>query len=116
MRCRLQTDTQVQTYLNKKESLYKKVLLFKVIRFSYRKLKISITSEQIKFSIFGKLYIGPGLILSHFSTFSLGLNLYKTEPLYARGASASNTIFIMSIELKIVTNLKEDIIPVHKRI
>ena len=64
------------------------------------KLKISITTEPIGFSILGKLHIGPVIVLGYFifsfklvdsfkTFFYFRSALLNTEPLDARGVYAS---------------------------
>ena len=55
------------------------------------RLKISITTELIGFSISSKLYLGPVKVLDYLIfAFSVPLNM---EPLDARGAAASIIFF-----------------------
>ena len=62
----IQTDKWLQVchLVHGKKNSY--ILLFKVVRFFCLKLKISITTETIGFSVLGKHHTGPVMVLGYF--------------------------------------------------
>ena len=68
-----------------------KVNFYKVVRFFGLKLKISTTSEPIRFSSFGKLHIDPVMVKAFFisSIFLAPSTPSNKKPLDAMGVAAS---------------------------
>ena len=64
--CKTRINKCTETSRKKKKHFCAVILLYKVVRFICLKLQIAITTELIGFSLRGKLYIGPQLVLGFF--------------------------------------------------